>query len=132
VLVFTAILPVDLVSGLLGQCAMNPDLLFHTNIDLTRELSGSIREPWALVLSDAVEFPLMLPLTPYDPMTTIHAPVCPSSSAESGAERGRLVLRLFTIEGALALDLISISWGSKVFGKVGACIFRTPGCLMLW
>jgi hypothetical protein len=109
---------------------MNLVLPFLTNIDLTCELSGSLRQPTALVKSDAVEFPLMLPSTPSYQMTAIQAPVRPSSPAELGTDRGRLVFWLLTIEGVLAFDLFSVSWGSDVFGEVGVCIFRAPECFM--
>ena len=112
---------------------MNLVLLFQTNIDLTWELSSSLRKPLASVKSDVVEFPLMLTSTPSWPMTASQAPVRPSSPAELGTKRGRLDFWLLTIEGALAFDLYSGSCGSKVFGEDGACIFRASECfIFLW
>jgi len=129
-LIFIAILCVDLVSGLCGQWAMNLVLPFNTNIGLTWELSGSLRQPSAIVTSDAVEFPHMLPSTPSYSMTPNQAPIRPSSPAELDTERGRLDIWLFTIEGALVFDLCSVSWRSKMFGEVGVCIFRAPECFV--
>jgi len=105
-------------------------LPFHTNIDLTWELSGSLRQPSALAKSDVVKFPLMLPSTLSYPMTAIQSPVRPSSPTKLGTDRGRLVFWLLTIEVALAFDLCSVTWGWKVVWKVGGCIFRAPKCVM--
>ena len=63
-------------------------------------------------------------------MTAIQSPVRPSSPAELDTERVKLVFWLLNIEGALAFDLFSISWRSKVFGEVGSCIFCAPECFM--
>jgi len=109
---------------------MNPVFLFHTNIDLTWELSGCQRQPTALVKSDAVEFPLRLLSTPSYTMTAIQPPVHPFSPAELDTERGKLVFWLLSIEGALAFGLCSISWRSKDIWDDSGCIFRAPECFM--
>jgi len=99
---------------------MNPVLPFHTNIDVTSELSGSLRQRSALVKSDEVEFLVMLPSTPSYPMSAIQDPVRPCSPADVDPVRGRLVFWLLAIGGVLAFDLFSVSRRSKVFGEVGA------------
>jgi len=59
-------------------------------------------------------------------MTAIQAPVWPSSTAELGTGRGRLVFWLLTIEGALVFDLFLVSLVSKVFREVSACMIGAP------
>jgi hypothetical protein len=108
---------------------MNPVLPFRANLVMTWELSGSRRLPSALVISDAVEFPIMLPSTPSYPMTAVQAHVRPATPAELGTERCTLVFCLLAIEGVLAFNLCSVSWGRKVFGEVGWCIVRAPECV---
>jgi hypothetical protein len=61
-------------------------------------------------------------------MTAIQAPVHPSSPAELGTKRGRLVFWLWTIEGVLGFNMFSVSWESKVFGEVVVSISRAPEC----
>jgi len=104
---------------------------FHTNIDLTWELSGSLRQLSACLKSDAVEFALKLPSTCSYSMTAIQAEICPSSPAELDSERGNLMFWWLTVEGAMAFGLFSVSWRCNVFGEVGLCIFCAPECFMI-
>jgi hypothetical protein len=108
VLVFVAILGVDLLSGHSGQCALDPALPFHTTIGLTWEVSGSLRQPSDLVKSVVVEFPLIFPSSLSNPMTAVQAPVRPSSPIKLDSKRGMLDCSLLIIEGALAFDLVSV------------------------
>lgn len=55
---------------------------------------------------------------PLYPMTAIQAPILPSSLAKTDTARGKLDLWLWTVEGALALDLMQSPWGARVLGML--------------
>lgn len=108
-LVFVAIAWVDLASRLLGQCVINSFLLFHRNVDLTREHLGYLRQSSALMKPNSVELPLTWPSAPSYPMTATQPAIHPSSLAQLDYKCGELVFWLLIVHGVLVLDLYSIT-----------------------
>ena len=109
---------------------MNSVLLFHSNIDIASALSDSLEQPSAIMESDVVQFPLKFPSMPSYPITTIQAPLPPLFFAYLDTKSVKLVIRLRTVKGAFAFDLISVSWWSKVLGDNDAGIFCAPESFM--
>jgi len=67
---------------------------------------------------------------PLYPLTAIQAAIHPSSPAELGTERGKLVLSWLTVLEVLAFDLFAVTWEIQVIGEVGALIVWAAECFV--
>lgn len=90
---------------------------------MTRELSGTLRWPSALVKSGGVESPVMLPSIHSNPMTAIMGAIHPFSLPEQDTARDTEVYLLISIEPVLVFDLFAVTGRRDGIREISAAMY---------